>query len=175
MRATHCAKSWGIATFASKRDIREQLTATFSPTENPYQHTWKTNDSKWKTSIGPSSGELNELRGRDPPLNQCIGAVISSLRLDETTWKANFGSLPNPPSGSDRGAGPWDSIRRVMSRDSWSAIRVDDNSGRRLLDSFLGKPTDLRLGADGMLLSDEFPDLSIDVTAPDYDLLLQEA
>ena len=94
VRATHCARSWGIAAFASKRDIREPLIATFitNPT-NEYEHMWQTNDSKWKTSIGPSSIKLHELGGRELPLNQCIGVVISSLRLDDATWETNFGSF----------------------------------------------------------------------------------
>jgi hypothetical protein len=82
---------------------------------------WQTNDGKWKTSIGPSSEELKELGGREPPLNQCIGVVISSLRLDDATWQANF-----------------------------------DNSGkRRLRDSIIGRPTDVRYASesDGMLVS----------------------
>ena len=91
VRGIHCARSWGIAAFASKEDTREPLTATFiSNHANQYQHMWQTNDSKWKTSIGPSSEELKELGGREPLLNQCIGAVISSLRLDDATWQANF-------------------------------------------------------------------------------------
>ena len=159
VRATHCARSWGIAAFASKRDIREPLTATFSPTSE-YQHIWQMNDNKWKTSTGPSSIELKELGGREPPMNQCMGVVISSLRLDDATWQTNFGSLSSPSSGSTPG---WGSLRRVMSRDSWSTIHVNDNSGRttrRLLDSILGRPTDPRhasQGSDGMLLSDELP------------------
>ena len=91
VHATHCARSWGIAAFASKRDIREPLTATFvSNPAHEYQHMWQTNDGKWETSTGPSSEELRELGNREPPLNQCIGAVISSLRLDDATWQANF-------------------------------------------------------------------------------------
>jgi len=63
---------------------------------------WLTNDSKWKTSTGPSSLELEELGGEEPSLNQCIGVVISSLRLDGATWQANFESLlsPSDPGGS---------------------------------------------------------------------------
>jgi len=150
VRATHCARSWGIAAFASKRDIREPLTATlFSNPENEYEHMWQTNDSKWKTTTGPSSLELKELGGREPTLNQCIGVVISSLQLDDVTWKANFKSLSSP---SD----PWGSgLRRVMSRDSWSTIHVDNSRKRRLLDSIIGRPTDIRYasGGDGMLIS----------------------
>jgi hypothetical protein len=120
VHGTHCARSWGIAAFASKEDTREPLTATFI--SNPqYQHMWQTNDGKWKTSIGPSSEELKELGGREPPLNQCIGVVISSLRLDDATWQANF-----------------------------------DNSGKRKLrDSIIGRPTDIRYASesDGMLVS----------------------
>jgi len=162
VRGTHYVRSWGIAAFASKRDIREPLTATF--TSNPryeYQHMWQTNDSKWKTSTGPSSAELRELAGKEPPLNQCIGAVISSLRLDDATWHANFEPLS---SSSDRGGG-W-GLGRMVSRDSFSTIRVNDNSGgpaRRLLDSILGRPTEMRgesYGSDGMFLSDGSPDLS---------------
>ena len=94
VRATHCARSWGIAAFASKRDIREPLTATFTSTPtNEYQQMWHTNDGKWKTSIGPFSEEIRESGGREPPPNQCIGIAISSLRLDDITWQANFGSL----------------------------------------------------------------------------------
>ena len=80
VRATHCAKSWGIAAFASKREIREPLAATLvSNPSNEYQHMWQTNDSKWKTSTGPSSEEIKELGSREPSANQCIGAIISSL------------------------------------------------------------------------------------------------
>jgi hypothetical protein len=86
VRATHCARSWGIAAFTSKEDIREPLTAAFmSNPANKYQHMWQMYDSKWKTSTGPSFEELRELGGREPPLNQCIGVVISSLRLDDST------------------------------------------------------------------------------------------
>jgi hypothetical protein len=159
VRATHCARSWGIAAFALKRDIREPLTATFmSNPANEYQHMWQTNDSKWKTSTGPSSEEIRELEGREPPLNQCIGAIVSSLRLDDATWQANFESLSSP---SDRGGG-W-GLRRVMSRDSWSTIRVDNSRKKRLLDSFIGGSTEMRHagdGSDGMFLSDGSPDLS---------------
>ena len=162
VRATHCAKSWGIAAFASKRDIREPLTATFM--SNPsyeYQHMWQTNDSKWKMSTGPSSDELRELGGREPPLNQCIGVVVSSLLLDDSTWQANFGPLS---SASDRGGG-W-RLSRMMSRESWSTIHVNDTSGRttrRLLDSIRGRQTEMRHvsygNGDGMFLSNGSPDL----------------
>jgi len=159
VRATHCARSWGIAAFASKRDIREPLTATLmSDPTNEYQQMWQTNDSKWKTSTGPSSEELRELGGREPPLNQCIGVVISSLRLDDATWQANFGSLSNP-SGRRGGWG----LRRVMSRDSWRTIHVDNSGKRRLLDSVMGRPTEMRhasYASDGMFLSDGFSDVS---------------
>jgi hypothetical protein len=167
VRATHCAKSWGIAAFTSKRDIREPLTATFmSHPANEYQQMWQTNDSKWKTSFGPSSLEFKELGGREPPLNQCVGVVISSLCLDDATWKTNFESLS---SSSDRGGG-W-GLRRMISRDSWSTIHVNDNSGRttrRLLDSIRGRPTDVRQagGGDGMLLSLDLSSLYIDVLPP---------
>jgi hypothetical protein len=159
VRATYCARSWGIAAFASKRDIREPLTATFvsNPTYE-YQHMWQTNESIWKTSTGPSSEELSELGGREPPLNQCIGVVISSLRLDDNTWQANFGSL----SSSSRRGGGW-SLRRVMSRDSWSTTHVDNSGKRRLLDSIVGRPTEMQhasYGSDGMFLSDGLPDVS---------------
>jgi hypothetical protein len=158
VRATHCARSWGIAAFASKGDIREPLTATFiSNPANEYQHMWQTNDSKWKTITGPSSLELKELGGREPSLNQCIGVVISSLRLDDATWQANFESLSSPSA-------PWGSgLRRIMSRDSWSTIRVDNSGMRRLLDSIIGRQTEMRDasdGSDGMFLSDGSPDLS---------------
>jgi len=170
VRGTHCSKSWGFATFASKRDVREPLTATFTTNPaNDYQNMWQTNDGRWKTSTGPSSLELKELGGREPPLNQCIAAAICSLRLDDATWKANFESLSSP---SDRGGG-W-GLRRMISRDSFSTIHVNDNSGRPkrgLLDSILGRPTEMRgesYGSDGMFLSDgsdgmflsESPDLS---------------
>ena len=159
VRATHCAKSWGIAAFASKRDIREPLTATFiSNPANEYQHMWQTNDGIWKTSTGPSSEELRELGGREPQANQCIGAIISSLRLDDTTWQANFESLTSP---SDR-RGSW-GLSRVMSRDSFSTIRVDNSGKRRLLDAFIRRPTEIRHasdGSDGMFLSDGPPNLS---------------
>jgi len=159
VRATHCARSWGIAAFASKRDIREPLTATFmSNPANEYQQMWQTNDSKWKTSTGPSSAEVRELAGREPPLNQCIGAVIYSLRLDDATWKANFESLSSP---SDRGGGR--GLSRMVSRDSWSTIRVDNSGKRRLLDAFIRRPTEMRHAgdeSDGMFLSDGLPDLS---------------
>ena len=159
VRATYCARSWGIAAFASKRDIREPLTATFMP--NPtyeYQHMWQTNDSTWKTSTGPSSEELRELAGGEPPLNQCIGVVISSLRLDDTTWQANFGRL----SSSSRRGGGW-GLHRVMSRDSRSTIHVDNSGKRRLLDFIFRRPTEIRhasYGSDGMFLSDGSPDIS---------------
>ena len=134
VHATHCAKSWGIAAFASKRDIREPLTATFmSNPANEYQHMWQTNDSKWKTTTGPSSEELKELGGREPPLNQCIGAIISSLRLDDATWQANFESFSSP---SDRGGG-------------WGLSRVENSGKRRLLDSIMGRPTERRHAGDG--------------------------
>ena len=119
---------------------------------------WQTNDSKWKTNSGPSSLELKELGGREPPLTQCIGVVLSPLLLDDATWQANFESLSSP---SDRGGG-W-RLRRVMSRDSWSTIRVDNSGKRRLLDYIIGRPTDVRHanhGSDGMFLSDGSPDLS---------------
>jgi len=125
---------------------------------NEYQHMWQTNDSKWKTNSGPSSLELKELGGREPPLTQCIGVVLSPLLLDDATWQANFESLSSP---SDRGGG-W-RLRRVMSRDSWSTIRVDNSGKRRLLDYIIGRPTDVRHanhGSDGMFLSDGSPDLS---------------
>ena len=157
VRATHCAKSWGIAAFASKRDIREPLTATFM--SNPayeYQHMWQTNDGKWVTSTGPSSEEVRELAGREPPLNQCMGAVISSLRLDDATWQANFESLSSPSNPGGSG------LRRVMARDPLR-IRVDNSGKSRLLDSVIGRPTEMRhgsYGSDGMFLSDGSPDLS---------------
>ncbi|KIM36423.1 hypothetical protein M413DRAFT_449138, partial [Hebeloma cylindrosporum] len=149
VRATHCAKTWGIAAFASKRDIREPLYATFlSNPANEYQHMWQTNDNRWKTSTGPSLEELGEFRGREPPLNQCIGVVISSLRLDDATWQTNFGSTWGLPSGPDRSSGSWSgSLRRVFSGDSWSTIHVNENSGRttrRLLDSIRGRTVDMR-------------------------------
>jgi len=124
---------------------------------NEYQHMWQTNDTKWGTSTGPSSLELRELGGREPPLNQCMGVVISSLRLDDATWKANFESLSSP---SDRGGG-W-GLRRMISRDSFSTIRVNDNSWgpkERLLDSILEMRGE-RYRSDGMFLSDGSPDLS---------------
>ena len=156
VRATYCARSWGIAAFASKRDIREPLTATFmSNSTYEYQHIWQTNESIWKTSTGPSSEELRELGGREPPLNQCIGVVISSLRLDDSTWQANFGSLSN----SSRRGGGW-SLRRVMSRDSWSTTHVDNSGKRRLVDSIIGRPTEMRhasYGSDGMFLQTDRP------------------
>jgi len=139
VRATHCARSWGIAAFASKRDIQGPLTATFiSNPANQYQHMWQTNDSKWKTSIGPSSLELKELGGKEPPLNQCIGVIISSLRLDDATWRANFesllslsdhGSSFDHGSSSDCGSLSDGSSFGVMSQDSWNSIHIDDNSG----------------------------------------------
>ena len=159
VRATHCARSWGIAAFTLKQDIGEPLIATFM--SNPayeYQHMWQTNDSKWKTSTGPSLEELRELGGRELPLNQCIGAILSSLRLDDATWQANFESLSSP---SDRGGG-W-GLRRVMSRDSWSTIRVENSGKRKLLDAFIRRPTEMRHagdGSDGKFLSDESPGLS---------------
>jgi len=127
--------TWGIAAFASKWDIPEPLTAMFiSNPANQYQHMWQTNDSKWKTSkVGLSSLELKELGGKEPPLNQCIGAIISSTQLDDATWRANFESLSRSSdhgssfdhrSWSDRG-----SSFDVMSWDSRSSIRVHDNLG----------------------------------------------
>jgi hypothetical protein len=124
------------------------MTATFM--SNPaykYQDMWQTDDRKWKTSAGPSSEEIRELGSRESPLNQCIGAVISSLRLDDATWQANFESLS---SSSDRGEG-------------WGLSRVDNSGKRRLLDSIIGWPTEMRhasYGSDGMFLSDGSPDLS---------------
>jgi hypothetical protein len=158
VRATHCARSWGIAAFASRRDIREPLTATFiSNPANEYQYMWEANDNKWKTSTGPSSEEFRELGGREPPLNQCVGAVISSLRLDDATWQANFESLSSP---SDRGG--W-RLSRMESRDSWSTIHVDNSGKRRLLDAFIRKPTEMRHasdGSEGTFLSDGPPNFS---------------
>jgi len=140
VRGTHCARSWGIAAFASEHDTREPLTAAFISTpENEYQHMWQTNDSRWKTSIGPSSQELEELGGREPPLNQCIGVVISSLRLDD----ANFESLSSPYNHGRRAT-------------SWSTIHVDNSRKKGLLDSIIGRPTDIRYASgddDGMLVS----------------------
>ena len=98
---------------------------------------WQTNDSKWKTSIGLSSIKLHELGGRELPLNQCIGVVISSLRLDDATWETNFGSFSSSSSGS---AGGWGNLSL-------------GRTTRRLLDSILERPTDLQLWGDGMLLS----------------------
>jgi len=66
---------------------------------------WQTNDNRWKTSTGPSSDELRESKAREPPLNQCIGAVISSLRLDERTWQANFDPLSSSSSSPDHKLG----------------------------------------------------------------------
>jgi hypothetical protein len=162
VRATYCARSWGIAAFASKRDIRQPLTATFmSNSANEYQHMWHTNDGKWKTNTGPSSEELRESGGREPPLNQCIGVAISSLRLDDITWQANFGSLSSP-SGRGGGRG----LRRVMSRDSWNTIHVDNSGKRGLLDSIIGRPTEMRhssYGNGGMFLSRGSPQIYTDV------------
>ena len=106
VRASHYARSWGIAAFASEREITERLTATFiSNPVNEYEHMWQTNDTEWRTSAGPSSQELTELRGREPPPNQCIGVAIYSLRLDEATWRANFESSlsVSPDSDAERG------------------------------------------------------------------------
>jgi hypothetical protein len=148
VRATHCARSWGIAAFTSKWDIRECLSATFvTNPANEYQHMWQTNDSRWKTSTGPSSLELKELGSRDPPLNQCIGVVISSLRLDDATWQAHFESRSSPSDHGDLGL----------------------NSGRttrRLLDSIM-RPTEMRhtgYESDGMFLSDGSLDLQFILT-----------
>ena len=159
VRATHCARSWGIAAFASKEDTREPLTAAFmSNPANKYQHMWQMYDRKWNTDTGPSFEELRELGGREPPLNQCIGVVISSLRLDNSTWKANFESLS---SASDHGGG-W-RLSRTVSGDSWRTIHVEGSGRRRVLDSIMGRPTDIRhtsYGSDGTFLSDGSPNLS---------------
>ena len=167
VRGTHCARSWGIAAFASKRDIREPLTATFMfDPANEYQHMWQTKDSNWRTITGPSSIELKELGGREPPQNQCIGVVISSLRLDDATWTVNFDSLSSPSSGSDdslsgsssdsdRGAGGWSpSLHRVRARDSLNDVNFNRTTGRSQ-DSIQERPTDIRHASgsdDGMLL-----------------------
>ena len=88
-----------------------------------------------------------------------MGVVISSLRLDDATWKANFESLSTPSSSSDRRTGGWDSLRRVILRDPWNVTHVNDNSGRitrSLLDSIRGRPTEIKHasgGDDGTLLS----------------------
>ena len=182
VRTTHCARSWGIAAFASKKwETREPLTAAFMfDPANEYQHMWQTNDNKWKTSTGPSSTELKELGGTEPPLNQCIGVVISSLRLDDATWKANFQSLSSSSSLSDRRTGDWSpSLYRVMSQDSWSTMHVNDNAGRttrRLLDSIRGRSADIRHASegDGMLPSFDLSSIYTDASFPDYTLLLQE-
>jgi hypothetical protein len=144
VRATHCTRIWGIAAFASKRDIQEPLTATFiSSPANQYQYMWQMNDSKWKTSIGPSSLELKELGGKEQPPNQCIGVVISSLRLDDDTWRANFESLS---SSSDRESSfDHESSSDHGSSSDGSCIHVNDNSEettRRLRDHVPGTPTE---------------------------------
>jgi hypothetical protein len=78
--ATHFAKSWGIAAFASKSGIGEPIYATFlSNPANDYEHKWEVSDDKWKTSPGPSFDEPREPQEREPPLNRCIGVIVSSL------------------------------------------------------------------------------------------------
>ena len=142
---------------------------------------WETSDNRWNTSTGPSSDELRESRGRELPLNQCIGAVISSLRLDERTWRANFDSLSNSSSSPlDHGPGGW-GLRRFVSRSSLSNIYVQDNSGwstRRLLASAQMWSTErtTAFGGDGMFLYMPRPTfLQIMLTYPqDYILLHEE-
>jgi hypothetical protein len=181
VRATHSARSWGIAAFASERSIKEPLYATFlSNPADQYEHIWQTNDSRWKTSTGPSSNELRDSQGREPPLNQCIGVIISSLRLDEATWKTNFGPLSSSASSPDRGQGGR-GLRHFMSRTSLSSIHVQDDSGRtrRWLPSFQARSTECEtaLGDDGMLPSRIAPAfLQTMLTFPkDYILLYEES
>jgi hypothetical protein len=146
--------------FASKRDVKEPLYATLSSNPaNEYQHMWQTGDNRWKTRTGPSSEELGESRGKRPPLNQCIGLVVSSLKLDSATWEANFDPRSRPPPSPDRGR-----LRRLMSPSSksFSSIHVHDNPGwpRRGLFSFLQRATESRTaiaGDDYILLQQEHP------------------
>ena len=52
----------------------------------------------------------------------------------------------------------------MVSRDSFSTIHVDNLGKRRLLDSIIGRPTEMRHGSDGsdgtFLFSDRSPDFS---------------
>ncbi|KAF8967321.1 hypothetical protein BDZ97DRAFT_545983 [Flammula alnicola] len=161
VHGTHCARTWGIAAFTSKNDVKQSIHARFSAnSNNRFEYQWDTPDNKWKIRAGPSARELDALRGEKPPMNQCIGVIISSLRLDEETWQTYFPNNDRSPT-SDRTAsrGRDFSITRMLTRmSSMSSIHVNQRpTGRRYAASLLENQGGVHYAADNYeLLRREF-------------------
>lgn len=125
VRGTHKARTWGIATFKSKADIRQPHHITFSPSEfNRYEYQWDRFGEGWNTSVGPTSQELSALHPHEQPhLNQCVGIIASSVQLDDSTWQMYFaGNIRSPTAKRHRDTG----LGRFLSRvSSMSSIRAE--------------------------------------------------
>jgi hypothetical protein len=128
IRGTHQARTWGIAAFMSKSDVREDQNISFSASDsNRYEYQWDKFNEKWKIAAGPSVAELGELHSGEPPLNQCFGIIASSLELDNQTWQHYFSGLKNRSPTTTAGSQSSSTFGRILSRVStFSSIRVEN-------------------------------------------------
>ncbi|KDR69319.1 hypothetical protein GALMADRAFT_928621 [Galerina marginata CBS 339.88] len=83
VRKTYCARTWGIAAFASNDYVKDPITAKLRQ-HGPHEYLWETQDNRLKTGVYPSGSELEALQLREPPLNQCMGVGFKSHHSRES-------------------------------------------------------------------------------------------
>jgi len=163
VRETYRSKTWGIAAFESKHRVKDPITVTYRQHGyNAYEYLWVSQDNRVKTNVGPSNSELEALQGREPPLNQCIGLVLSALHLDDATWRMHFTS----PAAENKATSV--KLFRSMSLESNSSRGSSQRSSLQrlsLLRSFRGKNKQDKRSSHVGVEEGEFGD---------YELLIQE-
>ncbi|KDR69314.1 hypothetical protein GALMADRAFT_256160 [Galerina marginata CBS 339.88] len=134
VRRTYSARTWGIATFGSKDYDKTPIKAEFAQNgSDRYEYIWQHEDNRLKTNRGPSQSQLRALQGGEPPFNQCIGMLLSSLQLDEDTWQNYFPVKSNPTTPEKASSSP---LRRRISNSS-----SDVSNGRHSAQSRQSKQT----------------------------------
>lgn len=149
VQGTHKARTWGIATFNSKTEVKKSQNISFSPSEsNSYEYQWDRYDDvdRWKTHVGPAPHELAQLQPHETPrLNQCIGIIASAVHLDDDTWRTYFaGNSSSPTSTIQKPRSGFSSLSRILTRmSSMSSIKgKGENAVARYLESLPGNQGD---------------------------------
>ena len=99
---TYYARTWGIAAFDPKSKLKKSSSVELLRSHpGTFEFSWMQHDNCWKTIVGPPQYELDNLSAdAKPPLTQCLGVGLYSVRLSDEMWKAHF-PLEAPSSKLD--------------------------------------------------------------------------